>query len=151
MQPQLEPMVFDDLAPVEVEVKYKGKSYLLVEVDTPSAAKFKSAAAANFTYNDGSMTGLRAVGDLDPLLVSLCLKEVYDTDKRRPVSLAFVNTMDAKVVKALAERAKEINPALDEKPTKDSLDKQITRLTSLRDKLFPQNTNGQCVEDDAKN
>lgn len=132
----LSPMVFDDLAPIQVPITWRGKEYKLCECDVPGVAKFKSVAAANFKYANGEMAGLSNIGDMDPLLVTLCLKRVLEDGTLSPVDRAFVDKLPSKMVRDLADRARDINPALDEKPTKESLDKQISRLTAMREKLF---------------
>jgi|SRR5580692_5285015 hypothetical protein len=127
------------LEPVEQPVEYDGREYALTEVDVPGVSEYKSAAAASVKFDDkGGMSRIGGAGDLDPLLVSLSLKEVYDdkgTRKLRKVSRAFVNTLPPLMVKELATAAKDINPALDETPTVEALDKQITKLTELRVRL----------------
>ncbi len=144
---QLQTLVFDSLEPLHQDVMFKGKEYRLVELDVPGTSKFKSAAAASVKLDgEGGMSRLAGSGDLDPLLVELSLKEVLDGGKLGRVSRAFVDTLPPRMVVELAIAARGLNPALDESAsaTVEQLDKQIARLTEMRDRLAK-------AEDPAKN
>lgn len=119
---------FDTLKRVEVDVEIDGKKYVLTEIFGEGAAKYRSAQAECTKLDDGKLSRLVGIGDLQPLLVSLCLFESYDLrgeTKLRPVLLSTVRSWPDRVVRALHEKAIEINPCLREKESEDSLKKKI--------------------------
>jgi hypothetical protein len=130
-----ETLVFETLEPQFQDVRIGEKDYKLCELDTPDASTYKSTRAAGMRVDGkGGFTPTNA-GELDPLLVSLSLKEVRTDGTLGRLSRAFVNGLHPTVVRKLAEVAKELNSSLDETPTMESLDAQIARLIDLRAKL----------------
>jgi len=105
-------MVFEDLAPIEVPVRMGGKRYVLVEASEDAACKYRNHTTGCARFENGRMVGLSGpIADVEPLLVSLCLFELYDHQgetRRRPVTLNQVKGWPARVVRPLFERAKEI-------------------------------------------
>ncbi|GAG42930.1 unnamed protein product, partial [marine sediment metagenome] len=69
----VEPIVFDDLAPVEVEVKLGGNDYLLREASEDAACKYLNAKMQRMQWKEGDMSSVQGLADVGPLLVSLCL------------------------------------------------------------------------------
>ena len=105
-------LMFDSLEPATEPVKISGKDYILKEIMGDAAAKYRNAEAKVIMVNQGTkMAHIDGAGDLFPLLVSLCLFEVYD-DKQRPVTLLQVKQWPDKVIVALYKAAKKLNPNL---------------------------------------
>ena len=125
---------FSSVAEIEVPVKVRDSTYTLREASGEAAAKYRSAAAACMKMVDGKTVGISGIGEVESLLVSLCL---FD-DKNKLVKRELINSWPAKIVKALFERCKEIS-GLDEDASIESLKKQ-------RDKL---NEQIKTLEDDA--
>lgn len=126
-------IVFDTLQPVEVSVKLGGEQYWLKEASEAAAVAYRNATAAAVKMVEGEVSGLGAVGDVEPLLVSYCLWK--DTPQgRQPVPVSVVRGWPAKVVKALFARVKEISE-LDEPDTLEQVDKQIARLQKKRERM----------------
>jgi hypothetical protein len=133
----MQKIVYESLEPVFCEVEYKGKDYRLVELDVPDTSTYKSAAAASVKVDETGITRLAGSGDLDPLLVTLSLKEVRTDGSLGKVGRAFINTLPPSFVLKLAKIAMELNPALQESGEQsiEAIDKSIARLTELRERL----------------
>lgn len=121
-------MIFADPAPKWVPVTLGSKLYRLYEASADAARQYrnKSMEAAELS-GDGKFARLRGMADCEPLLVSLCLVEVYEVkdsrgnpqEKTRPVGLKEILTKPqwtSKVVKALFERCKAISGLGEKKP-----------------------------------
>jgi hypothetical protein len=117
MSGQEKELIFEDLTPVEVPVTIGGKRYKLREADGETAVKYRNAAAACTKIGTGGkFSELRGVGDLEPLLVSLCL--VDEAGNRVPEST--VRTWPNRVQRALFDRAKEISHLGEEEPSDEA-------------------------------
>ena len=124
---------FDDLAPIEERVSIGGKKYILREATGDAGCKYRnSLLKATKLGPDGKPVSIEGMADSEPLLVSLCLFELYEQKgsngvsetKERPTPLIVVRSWPARVQKALFERAKEISD-LDEKETLPVLQKRL--------------------------
>jgi len=127
-----EPMVFEDLALIEVPVTVGGQQYVLREANGDAACKFQNARVARYEYNDeGKLVRLRDTADLEPLLVSLCL---FMQDGVTPVSEATVRSWPGKIQGKLFDRAKEIS-SIDEPEDLATLEKQLVNLQKRIDQM----------------
>ena len=119
---------FFDLSVREVPVGILGKRYLLREASEGAAARYRNAMLkATKLGPDGKPISLDGMADAAPLLVSLCLFEVYEhqgVSKDRPVLLSTVVSWPSRVVKPLFEKAKEISE-LDEDETEETLKAKV--------------------------
>lgn len=70
---------FDDLAPIEIPVKYAGATYLLREASEGATRQYRNAVMKTRIYSRGELVGLKDVADVESLLVSLCL---FKTDPK---------------------------------------------------------------------
>lgn len=96
---------FSGLVPVELPVKYDGKTLTLKEASGDASIKYRNAMMKATKIGDnGKVSGMEALADTEALLVSLCL-----FDGTKPVSLAFVRAMPTRVMKALYEKVKKIS------------------------------------------
>lgn len=143
---------FDDLKRIEIPVKLEGKRYILREATAEGARQFRNLATAAYRLTDGKLSGLQGSGDVEILLISLCLFEVYSevvngiaVDKFRPVIALQIKNFPSRVTKYLFDTAKEISE-LGEKDTVDSLEKQIKALQEKLDGLKE-----GTLQDSAKN
>lgn len=114
----------EDIAFVELPVTIGGEEYVLCEASGETARKYKNRQAEMVTMADGKVTKITKPADLEPLLVSLCLKKVIEGGNRKSVSLAVIGEWPAKTVTNLADKAKEIsglgddeNPTQGDKPS----------------------------------
>jgi hypothetical protein len=132
-------MVFDDLAPAEVPVRIGGERFVLREASGDAAAKYNNARMRAHKLQDGALVGLDGVGDLEPLLVSLCLykadkdgglplTKAGDADPRFLVPQEQIRRWKGNVQHALFDKAKELSPWLIQAPTPEALREQIALL-----------------------
>lgn len=126
-------MSFDDLTPIEVPVQIRGEKYVLCEATGEAAARFRNHAMACTTFGpDGKPTGVKGLGDLQILLVSLCLYKVVakgSVTTLERVSTAFVQNLSERIVKPLFERAKAISElGEDADESVAAIEKQIAEL-----------------------
>jgi len=127
-----EPMVFEDLALIEVPVTIGGQQYVLREANGDAACKFQNARVARYEYNDeGKLVKLRDMADLEPILVSLCL---FKQEDMSPVPEAVIRSWPGKIQGKLYDRAKEIS-GLDETEDLATMEKQLVNLQKRIDKM----------------
>lgn len=132
---------FDDLKWIEIPVKYKGKKYLLIEANTEAARQFRNASSRGLKMQDGKVVGVEGAGDVEPLMISLCLFELYDVNengqivtKRRKLIREQINELPSRVAKRCFDtimKISELNETetLDDKIKKrDKLDAEIKAL-----------------------
>ena len=130
----MKPLIFEQLTPIEVPVQLAGDSYLLREASGEAAAKFNNARTACYDYMAGKLSKIHDTGDLEPLLVALCIF----THDGKPVPESTVRGWPARIVTALFEKAKEIS-GLGPETVDDllkqraELDQQIARLQEQED------------------
>jgi len=134
-----ERMDFDDLEPVKLAVGYGGKKYFLCEADTDAATKYRNSAVKAARLNDGKVERIEGIGDVEPLLVSLCLRvrvtgpdQVETTGAK--VDLKTVLTFPSRVTKAWFGWIKKVSD-LDENETEEGLLKLLKRTQEKLDKL----------------
>jgi len=132
---QLVNLFWDDLEPIQLPVRVMGKPYVLVEADEDAAVKYRNASMKAARLDDGKIVGFDKVGDVEPLLVSLCLyyaghdgkaplDALGDFDRTKLVPLKKVLMWPARIVKPLFDRVKDISQ-LEERPTKEVLLKRL--------------------------
>lgn len=115
---------FDSIETIEIPVKYKSVDYVLREATSGAAKEFANARISRVKMSStGEATSYGSLGDLEPLLVSLCLFELSG----KPVTVKFVEAMPYKVQKALYEKAKEISGMDDNDPMVDALNLALSR------------------------
>jgi hypothetical protein len=98
-----------DLEPKSVSYKIGGKPYQLREASSAAAAKFRNASISGAKLADGKIVGIGNVGDVEPLLVSLCLFQLGTDGVWATVPLDTIKSWPARIVKPLFEMAKEIS------------------------------------------
>jgi len=100
-----DPMIFDDPR-AAVPVSIEGVDYTLREATAAQAAKFVNARASMFRVSaDGQVVGLKSIGDLPSLLVSMCLYTADDKPVRRDV----VDRLGQPILDKLFQRALDIS------------------------------------------
>jgi hypothetical protein len=120
----LEDILFDDLTPKVKRIpNLNGKEYVLLEPTEGDAVAYRNAVMKSVRMADGKMIGLVDAAEVEPLLVSKCIREVVPNPKtgveeRRPVQIQVVRGWPSKVVKRLFNDAKEMGE-LDEKDSKE--------------------------------
>lgn len=137
-----DPIVLDDLEPVEVPVSFKlnGQAfrYVLTEASEDAYCKWRNYQIAATKFVDGKAAGWTNMADSKPLLVSLCLYAPGPDGKIRrgpdgnplpadQVKLAAVRGWPTKIVTPLFVRAKDIS-GLNEEETEESLLKQRAEI-----------------------
>lgn len=153
----MEPMVFEDIAPIQVPV-HLGKTRLVLHEATEDAAtQYTNAKFAAARFKGGELDRMSGLADVEPLLVSLCLCKTEDglNAKRRDdgtlvtVPLSFVQQLKPSTVKAMYAKIKEISPDLDEQPESIiDIDKQMAALAKRRDELAKKQTPGNDLPAD---
>lgn len=139
------PMVYEDLAPIQVPVHIGKNKYVLHEATEGATCAYRNAQmrAAKFTAK-GELQGVDGLADVEPLLISLCLCHTDDgvNAKRRDdgtlitVTLAFVRQLPPQLAKDLFKRIKDISPGMDEQPrTIADIDRAMGELAKERDAL----------------
>jgi hypothetical protein len=134
----LSPIIFDDLAPIEIPVTMGKKQYILREASEAVAAKWRNHNMQGIRVVGGKVAGMDGVGDTQALLVSLCLCEtdengavltikVGNEEIPKTVPLAEVRRWHSRIVGPLFDRAKAISK-LDEQETEETLVEKIGRL-----------------------
>lgn len=136
---------FDDLVPVEIKFKIGKTPYILREADGGAATVWRDVAIKAATMVDGKVVALSGLAEGEPVLISKCLyypgpdgnlqltkDEV--PDPRFLVPVYKVKSFPAKVQKKLFEKIKVISD-LDEKVTKESLEKSIAESQKKLDAL----------------
>lgn len=135
----LQEMVYEDLEPVFVPVKLKGKNYRLIEADTDAAVKYRNAVVRCAKLGpDGKPVLLDGAADSEPLLVQLCLREVVKergVERLAPVSLGFVKSLAPNVTADLYARAKRISKLDIEEDTEETLTQQLENIQKRLDTL----------------
>jgi len=127
-----------DLTPIEIPYKIGDKEYVLQEAMSDAAVKWRNASIACTKYGaDGNPQGFSKLGDLEPLLVSLCLFEVEDgSGIRKPMQESQVRKWPHRIITSLFDKAKKISK-LDADVSEEDIEKQIAelqaKLAELRD------------------
>jgi hypothetical protein len=106
----IDPIVWDEVALIEVPVTIGNTKYVLREADVDVACKYKNALmGAVFARESG--TGTTNIADVEPLLVSLCISYGNNgaKDDHTPVPLATVRSWKPALVEKLADRVKKIS------------------------------------------
>lgn len=161
MRNQVELIIdFDDLEPIEIPVKYRGKMYILKEPTGDVVAKWRNTVLKCTKLTDGKPSQIDGLADSEPLLVSMCLFERQESgrggtgwvDKQVPVNV--IRGWQAQVVKRLFDECKRIGQ-LDEADTVESLEKRIKadqeKLVELKSKqpaIGDSSPNGQLATTD---
>ena len=98
---------FSNLEPIRIPVIGPDKvRYVLVEASGAAAKKYNNARASSVTLGpDGKTQRIDNIGDLEPLLVSLCLQ----AEDGKPIHQAAIEKWPAHVIKQLFNKAKEIS------------------------------------------
>jgi hypothetical protein len=115
---------FDDITPIEEKVYVGGVEYVLRETSGDAAVKYDNARLEGYEYQDGKLTRVRGIANLEPLLVSLCLFGASGEN----VPEETVRSWPARVQGALYARAREISGMNEAAQTPASLEKQIEVL-----------------------
>lgn len=106
---------FDSLELTEIPVTIGEARYVLREADTDTVAKYKSAMIRCSKLNkEGNPEAMDGVGELEPLLVSLCLfqENSHGVPYPNPVGRAFVGKLKGAITKKLFDTILEITPQL---------------------------------------
>lgn len=126
---------FTDLAPQIRRVKIGPDEYEVREASTAAAKRFQNAQMAAYKMDDGKLTGASPTFfDSEPQLVADCTFKLGG-DSPSPVPLKTVKDWPDRVTAALFDEIKEMSPSLTGKQTVEGIDRQIAKLTELRDKL----------------
>ena len=113
-----DPIVLDELTPIEIPVTLGKTHYVLREASADAARQYRNSAATGATFKDGGVQTGSHVGDVQPLLVGLCLYEVLEWDEATqkavkvsitPVGYNTVLKWNERIVKQLFDRAKAIS------------------------------------------
>lgn len=108
----------DVTLPLRLPVRVNGKQYWLYEASGAAAVAYRNACVACTTLGpNGKPSAIRNIADVEPLLVSLCLK---DQDERN-VSKTTIMQWPQRVQKALYAKVKTISQLDEESAEKLAL------------------------------
>jgi hypothetical protein len=105
------------------------KKYILQEANGETGTRFTNARANSIVFVDGKMSGLRDPGNVEILLVALCLFPIDEEGNMAQQSLTpdMIRTWPDRVLKKLFLRAKEISE-IDLDEDLESLEKERARI-----------------------
>ena len=113
--------------PREEAFTWKDKTYLLREASAGAAAKYRSTQAESMILGpDGKPTGIKGVGEVQPLLVALCTVD----EKGRAVSVATVKSWPDRMVSRLFTIVKEISELDETEEDEDAVKNESEDITS---------------------
>lgn len=94
---------FSDLAPQSMEFEWGGQSYVLHEPTAGVVRKYQNEQSARLKYSStGEIAGVSDIGDMDPLLVSMCVK----TTEGNAIPKSVIESWPSKLVSRLAKEVK---------------------------------------------
>lgn len=97
---------FSDLEPQTVSFECQGQSYVLHEATGGVAKRFNNERAKRVKYGpSGNVSQIGDIGDLEPLLVSLCLKTAAGDN----IPVTVIEKWPSRMVKKLYETVEEIS------------------------------------------
>lgn len=102
---QYSEMRFDDLSLAERAVVIGGVQHTLSEATEGVACHYRNAVMRSAKMSDGKVVGTEGVADVQPLLVSLCLKDATG----KPVPLPTVKSWPSRVVKPMYDWIREVS------------------------------------------
>jgi hypothetical protein len=120
---------FSDLEPYVLPFEVEGKKYELREPTSNARRKYNNERMNRVLYENGAVSGMRDIADLEPMLVSLCC---FDVDTNKPVPETVIGNWSGRMVKRLFEAAKTISLINDESNTDLSLLLKALSTTSNR-------------------
>lgn len=101
---------FSNLGNEPIPVKVGDASYFLCEATAGAAKAYINARSSTLVLStDGAVHGVRSIGDLEPLIVSLCLFHDDNGQVGKAVSLKDIEQLPYRIIHALAEKAREIS------------------------------------------
>lgn len=124
----------DNLEPISIPVKRRGKNYVLREALESVAVRFKNAKARAVKFSDGKSTGIDGLAECEPLLVAGCLFEELPPKQQggpptyRSVPEHAIRDWTAREIKPLYEAALKIS-GLEDDESVESLEKQRDEIT----------------------
>lgn len=141
----MEEFVYEDLAPVQIPVRYKQDRFVLREATPGGGAAYKNALARTARFDQGrNFVGVDNVAETELLLVSHCLYladsngDLKLTPQGHPINvpLGVIKSWNFPFVEQLAKRAKEISGLAredTEAETEESLERKIAELQKQLD------------------
>lgn len=115
----LTPLDFDDTELIELPVRIKDKTYTLREANGEASIAYQNASAASLVWKDGKIAGTKGAGNVESLLVSLCLFDAQGI----PVPEPTIRKWPSRIQKTLFDRIKAIS-GLSEESDLEELRKQ---------------------------
>ena len=122
-----------DLTPVTVPVCIGGKNYLLHEASGEAATIFNNARSDSYIYTDGKLSKVNHPADLEPLLVSLCLKDDAGNSVPKEVILKWPSRIQTKLF-IKAKTISEMDISDDPKEIEQQIEKLQKILAEIKGK-----------------
>ncbi len=134
---------FSSLEVIHFPVRYgKTSHYVLVEPSGDAAVQYRNACLAATQLVDGQISGVRGMGDVEPLLVSFCLHERRDDGDLGPlVKEKIIRSWPARVQKALFNKCIEIGDLKEGMETIEDLEERLAKLRKEEKKKQEQSGN----------
>lgn len=133
-----EPIVFEDVMPIEVPVNIAGQAYVLREASGDAACRYRNARSNCTKFVNGEFAGVDGpIADADPRLVSDCLFKVVTMADGKivysKVEEKVVRSWPDRIQKALALQIKEVSRIDDvDEETIEKLEERLNRMKALR-------------------
>lgn len=145
-----------DLTPAQYEFTAGGKEYVLREIGAEGSSKWKEARllATSLDETGKILKVNKGAGEIELLLVSLCLSECYETKegkKDRPATLPQIRSWPDRTVDLLYDKCIELSPTLQSKLTVEKLEEQKGKIDEQLAKLKGLKEGGKESEDSPKN
>jgi len=100
----------ETLEPINVSVNLGGKKYLLKEASVDAVCRWKNAQLKETRLGpDGKAAAFGNIADADPFLLSLCLFEIDDKGKEKPVPAMTVRSWPNRIQKPLMDKLRSIS------------------------------------------
>lgn len=136
-----------DITPIQVEYRIGDIDYILREASGETAVKFSNAKLKNLVLDDGKVTKVSGMANIQPLLISLCLTEKASG---KPVPEEIIKSWPSRIQTKLFDKAKEISD-IDQEVTKEGLEKIIAdaqkQLAEIKAKENPAKNEQSGMQD----
>lgn len=145
-----EPIVFDDITPIEIPVQIAGQSYVLREASGDAVVRYENHRIRCTRFVDGKFAGIDGpINDGEPQLVADCLYRVSTSpDGKRVLSKVeekVVRSWPARIQRFLFSKVKEISriDQLEDEETIEGMRRRLAELEARRDE--PKNLLGDMT------
>jgi len=131
------PIIYESVDLIKIPVTLAGVQYFLQEASGDTAVKYRNAAVNCTKFKGGKPDSIANIGDIEPLLVSLCLTD----EKGTRVPEKTIRSWPARLQKELFTRIKEISDLGEDEDSIEELEKKLTEAKERKAELGNESTN----------